>query len=264
MTLRRASRFWGGNGRGVPSALLADLVAYWKFNSDGVDSVAGKTPTVSTNLDYTQAGIIGNSLRGLGFAQILRFADSDDFSFTSGGGVDLPFSISMWVKVDNLLANGGWLINKRNNTSGGDEYQILIGGPNLGAFHNTVAVVLYDRVTNAANINTRTGNVAGSGQPLRVAFSHVVITYSGSKTAAGIKIYVNGSAQTLTTGSAGTYTGMPNGTSTMGFLNANWSPGIGEKLDGKIDEAGIWKNRELTASEVLELYNSGSGITYPF
>lgn len=34
-------------------------------------------------------------------------------------------------------------------------------------------------------------------------------------------------------------------------------------LDGKIDEAGFWK-RSLTASEITALYNSGSGLTYPF
>jgi len=33
--------------------------------------------------------------------------------------------------------------------------------------------------------------------------------------------------------------------------------------DGVIDELGIW-DRVLSASEVTELYNSGSGFQYPF
>jgi hypothetical protein len=34
-------------------------------------------------------------------------------------------------------------------------------------------------------------------------------------------------------------------------------------FDGRIDEVGIW-SRVLTASERTQLYNGGSGITYPF
>ena len=32
---------------------------------------------------------------------------------------------------------------------------------------------------------------------------------------------------------------------------------------GSIDEVGVW-NRALTSAEVIELYNSGAGITHPF
>jgi len=35
------------------------------------------------------------------------------------------------------------------------------------------------------------------------------------------------------------------------------------EFDGEIDEFGIWE-RVLTDAEILELYNSGSGLTYPF
>jgi hypothetical protein len=34
-------------------------------------------------------------------------------------------------------------------------------------------------------------------------------------------------------------------------------------FDGTIDEVGIW-NRSLSSSEVSELYNGGSGASYPF
>ena len=33
-------------------------------------------------------------------------------------------------------------------------------------------------------------------------------------------------------------------------------------MNGIIDEVGFW-NRELTSSEVTDLYNSGAGLAYP-
>jgi len=44
--------------------------------------------------------------------------------------------------------------------------------------------------------------------------------------------------------------GKPSGLSTADF-------------DGLIDEVGIW-SRALNSTEVSELYNSGSGLAYPF
>jgi len=41
------------------------------------------------------------------------------------------------------------------------------------------------------------------------------------------------------------------------------SYGTQNYFDGKIDEVGIW-SRALTSNEITTLYNSGSGLTYPF
>ena len=35
------------------------------------------------------------------------------------------------------------------------------------------------------------------------------------------------------------------------------------RITGTLDEVAIW-NKELTAAEVSELYNSGNGLAYPF
>ncbi len=50
--------------------------------------------------------------------------------------------------------------------------------------------------------------------------------------------------------------------STLGFGIGGRGDGA-EFLDGSVDEVGIW-NRTLTAGERTTLWNSGSGVTYPF
>jgi len=39
---------------------------------------------------------------------------------------------------------------------------------------------------------------------------------------------------------------------------------LGSKWNGSIDELAIWTNVVLNQTQVLELYNSGNGLTYPF
>jgi hypothetical protein len=39
---------------------------------------------------------------------------------------------------------------------------------------------------------------------------------------------------------------------------------IGSSLDGVLDNLALWKGKVLTATEMSELYNSGTGVDYPF
>jgi len=55
---------------------------------------------------------------------------------------------------------------------------------------------------------------------------------------------------------------MPNGTSDVGLGVPIWAINTDLKHRGKLDEIAIWKNRELTSTEVTELYNSGAGKFY--
>jgi hypothetical protein len=87
---------------------------------------------------------------------------------------------------------------------------------------------------------------------------HVVCTINGSASNEQ-QLWLNGSL----IGSGGA--------STLGFSSVGGEFVIGARrtsdnlwpFDGLIDEFGIW-SRVLTASEITQLYNSGSGLTYPF
>ena len=92
---------------------------------------------------------------------------------------------------------------------------------------------------------------------------HVVAVYDCSTSPATPKIYINGSAETL---SSNTSTGVNfdiggnisggNVALTLGAYFNNSSPE--EHFDGNIDEISLWSG-ELTSGEVTSLYNSGVG-----
>ncbi len=84
-------------------------------------------------------------------------------------------------------------------------------------------------------------------------WTNVVFTYDGSSAAAGVKIYINGTASAKTT---------PRDTLSASVLNSI-TPTIGSRnassswFNGRIAEAGIW-NVELTADECRALGKSVS------
>lgn len=243
--------FWyecGASG----GSLTNNLIGYYKFENNVADST-GMLPTATGTLVDFVAGKIGNAVRFDAADNRVDIPDTNLLSFTSGSGNDIPFSISTWVYITAVSATGNWFINKRTTVSGGDEWQfIYLGG--------RVVFGKFDRVSNA--IVQAVGTPA---TPLTLnTWYHLTITDDGSKTVSGMKIYINGVSQTLTNMSSGVYTGMPNGTSITRMGQSAWSVTAGTQHQGYIDETGIWRNRVLTQSEVNSLYNSGTGITYPF
>lgn len=83
---------------------------------------------------------------------------------------------------------------------------------------------------------------------------HVCVVYKGNGISGNVLFYVNGSLVS---------------TQTLGITHTNNKPlTIGSStvpslfFDGILDECALW-NRQLTASEVTELYNAGAGKQYP-
>ena len=79
---------------------------------------------------------------------------------------------------------------------------------------------------------------------------HLVGTYDGSRSASGIKIYLNGTRVDDTDFISGTYLAMNNGTAPVEIGRRST-----DYMNGKIDETSIF-NTELTSSQVLEIYNN--------
>lgn len=90
-------------------------------------------------------------------------------------------------------------------------------------------------------------------------YNHIVVTYDGSATPSGFKIYKNGALDTTVTISNTL------GANDTPVIPANFvigRSGSGVYHFGSLDEVGVW-NRVLTPSEAAELYNSGAGKQYP-
>ena len=187
-----------------------------------------------------------NSVVGLG--------DNDLFSFTSGGGVDLPFSVSCWVR---LTAYGtgfyafSTFIAKSQYISGTWSREWTFGQANATGFG-----------FNVFNPDTSGGTYIGKviGTPLALnLWYHLTATYTGSKTTSGISLYINGVLQSnITNVGGGTYTGMGN-TATTVELGRQYSSGVGDDngyFNGNISNVLIYRNKVLSPSEVLQNYNA--------
>lgn len=232
--------------------LNTGLSAYYKFDSNSNASFGGinGTPVFIT---YT-GGKIGNCAVFNNFTARIDLADSDIFSFTSGVGVDLPFSFSLWVYVTAFSSVSNFLINKRGDSTN-TEWQMSL---------TPTGQISFTKFSGGGNTVFQTVRTPSSSISINT-WTHIVFTSDGSKIALNDKIYVNGVNMSLTNASSGTYTGMVNGNSiTRIGLNA-WdllNPNL--RHQGYIDELGIWKNKTLNSGEVTTLYNYGSGRSYPF
>jgi hypothetical protein len=238
------------------SPLLANLVAWYNFNNNVLDATPNAHNGTEVGTPSYLTGIIGNAINFQNDATLryVTVPDSDDFSFTNGVN-DLPFSISFWVQNLANSATGNWYVSKRTGTLTNAEYQI---------FRFTGSSQLVIALCSGGNFNNRIECLSTANPFALSTWAHIVFTYNGSGLASGLRIYVNGVNVTSSTATVGTYTGMSNTAANLGFGQALFSLINGLKHRGYMDLLGIWKNRELTLAEVNQLYNSGTGITYPF
>ena len=224
-----------------------NLVASYSFDTDFSDYTGNNDLTA---FGSATAGVAGGKVSDCaeldGNSDYTIAADSDDFSFTNGTN-DLPFSISFWANFDSYNpspANASWIISKRDAATK-EEYQVAF-------LNNIFAVNLFSQGGNSAYIGKTLPFVPTTGG---TTWQHFTVTYDGSNTSNGIKMYIDGISQTTTNSVGGTYLGMINGSEPVNIGSHSWGPQNGE-FDGKLDEFHIWKNRELTSAEVLDIYNT--------
>jgi hypothetical protein len=217
------------------------LISHWSLEDSGRDYYYGVHNAMTRNGTITtDAGKTGN-------AQVFNNAGSFlippavDLSFGDGAGNDLPFSFSAWIyPTDNVIR-----VFAAKQSSLVFEYQFFREASGAIGVNllSTAAIYLSLSTTTTFAINN---------------FHHVVVTYNGNKTAAGIKIYVNGVDRALTNNSVGSYTGMP--ANTGNFVIGNVST-TGSALGwvGRIEDVTLFPT-VLDQSRVDLLYNSGNGV----
>jgi hypothetical protein len=151
------------------------------------------------------------------------------------------FSISCWIKRTNVN-KWGTFFGKFNATPVG-WYWIVNNS-------NNMILNLYSTALSKLEVSGGLLNTAG-------VWYHIVLTYAGTSLASGVKMYQNGTGQTITK-LAETLSSsiVNNGTSWISYKS-----GIGDPLDARMDELGIY-TRVLTQDDVTQLYNSGAGKFY--
>ena len=211
-------------------ALWNNLKAYFTADNNSNDATGVYRGTCLNGATYA-TGKINN---GFSLDGINDCVSISNIPYTS---TSLPFSFSCWF---NLTKNGtlydnidgalrGWNIWMSSSYM----YVRLASGP--------YPTEIRTRTTNTLSFNT---------------MYHLTITYSGNTNASGINIYINGSLVSKTTQFNGCTVAAlsPN----SNYIGTGYFGGTG----GLIDEVGIW-DRELTATDVTQLYNGGTGKQYP-
>lgn len=226
--------------------LTDDLKSYWKLNETSgtrYDSVANNCDLTDNNTVTYEAGLIGNAAKFIA-------ENSESLNNVTGGfkpEFDDACSISLWVKLTSEISTGIYDLVDVSGYNGsafgeiGIRYQYNSGNRRLMFFryHNEPIV----SNPKYYNISLGTDN-----------WYHLVFVYNGLDTLEG---FVNGS-------SIGTVASADSDVNySLRFGLGALAGGTGNFANALIDEVGVW-SRVLTSDEIAELYNSGSGLTYPF
>lgn len=212
-------------------SLNVDLISYYKADdnlatTNVIDSlgVNDGTATFNTNANSV-AGKINLSLDFDGSSDYIDLNDGNDFDFVTADN----FSFSFWINPDvsqlkRLFSNDGGT---------GFGYQISLVADDTVQFWGATS-----------DITTTTDTVTiGS-------WNHIVVTSKEGD----VNIYINN-------GTPKTGTFVTSASANDLLIGADPSAGPGNFYDGQMDEIGIW-NRTVSASEVSQLYNNFSAITW--
>ena len=214
------------------NTLWNDLLAYYTADNTTNDALGNYNGTLVNGATYG-TGIINQGFSLDGVNDYVNLGNN----FDNDGSQAMTFSF--WCKLNNTTSNRS-IFAKYN---GGQVFY----GLTLQSDSTFLFVIQQTYPSNMLRVATiETFNTS--------TWYNVVISYDGSKSSSGVKIYINGIEATYNIVSDN-FTG---NSSNSGTFKIGYTFGY---TSGIIDEFAIW-NRELTASEVTQLYNSGAGLQY--
>ena len=221
-----------------------DIVAYWKLDETSGISFADEVGSnTGTGSNERISGTDGKINKGADFTQ-----GNDEISIPSEAVItgNNPRSISLWVKpsvIDHFVVAG------YGSSSNGRGFSIDTA-QRLSDFGNTWNFLGFG-----------SSYVLTTKSEITTDWTHLVYVYTGTH----IKIFVDDVEQDLF------YLNGDSATGAISLDTASSVFGIGYRhyatskrhFDGLIDEVAIW-DRALTEDEITALYNSGTGVQYPF
>lgn len=225
-------------------AITTNLVAYWKLEEasgtrlDETTSCGGGGCDLTDNNTVTQAaGKLGNAAQFTAAnGEYLSRADEADLS--TG---DIDFTITAWVWLDSKTSRRPFI----SKFSAAGQREIDFG------YNNSTDRFYFFVTYDGTNGNSATADNFGS--PSTGAWYFLVGWHDSVANQLGISVsgIENNVAYSF------------GGFDSSSALVIGADPVQARYFDGRIDSVGFWK-RVLTADERTCLYNSGSGVEYPF
>ena len=157
----------------------------------------------------------------------------DDFERTDA------FSISAWVKRGGTGVNDT-VVSKMESSGNFKGYLLFIGSANVVKF-----VLRHQNTPTARLIVDSTSTITDTN------WHHISVTYDGSSSVSGVKIYIDGVSDTVTTAGTLNATTLNSSPFNIGARNSN-----SLFATATIDEVSLF-NSELSQSNVTSIYNSG-------
>ena len=150
------------------------------------------------------------------------------------------FSMCVWINTPTTGSPSDGILSRRITSTLGCSF--------LNRLDDNISVYLANNPSNRIWVET-------NSSPLSINTWHfIVLTYDGSGLASGVKVYVDGNIQSLTTNddNLSSFDFSNSGNFEIGSISNNHT----QLFQGLIDETSVW-NKELTQSEVTTIYNKG-------
>lgn len=234
-------------GAGAPS----DLVAWWRMGEGDTyptlsdSTVLGTWPTIpdlvgsydgtATNMEL--ADIVSDTPGGVS-SRSLYFGGTDEY-VTMGNVLDFatadPFTLSCWVKY----TGQNWVPFVAKRVTGGwNGYLMTCSG-------SSYIAILRDGGGNYAQVATTGINPADNN------WHHLVLSYDGSGTRAGMRLYMDGTEPGRSDGGSSSFGEISN-SADFTIAGDGYS-----KLVGGVDEVTVY-DKALSLAEAQWIYNSGA------
>lgn len=216
-------------------ALTSGIVGYYKLDeSSGNASDSVGTNTLTNTSTTYGAEKINNGAVFNGSAKLVGGSKP----ITTVGN----WTFAMWVNLASASLSGCFLHNGNNSPEEG--ISIGVGNGTFSSSPGNHLIVLLDQVVwDDSGVNIGTG------------LHHVAITKGASGTAQ--LFYIDGAL--VFTGTTSDPVNNAGGVLQLG-TDTTVSP---RQFTGALDEVGVW-SRQLSGTEIGQLYNAGAGVQYPF
>ena len=222
--------------------LSVNQVAYFPFDNSLINSINGVTATGTAITYGIGIGGVANTAVSLnGTTSEINVADLDIYSF-GNGSVNVQNSTNIWFYYASGAPTAS-LYSKRSGNTGEYELTFISGGQIQyqtaanGSFTTPARTVV---TTNANSFLTAN------------AWNMVTIVDNGNNTT-GCSIYVNANLCTVTTT---TVSNLPmNNTATPLYIGRSGGA-TPRRFGNRIDNFRIWKDRQLTGTEITNLYTN--------
>lgn len=232
-------------------ALTSGLVGYYTFNGPSINWRANQVTDVSgqgntatlVSVSTTTSPVVGQLGQALQFNGAGQYANMGNTFDQTGAS---PFSIGEWFRSSAAGATIYTIVGKAT-LSGVLGYQfglnVLSGtAPNAGK----VGVVFV--ATGTVIMRRETITAYNDGK-----WHYALFTYDGSKTRAGILIYIDGALSIMENSDSASFSGS---LSNSANFEVGARDGASQPFSGAVDDVRVY-NRLLSAAEIASLYKLG-------